>query len=347
MKNSAIKEFELPPNNYRLRRQEDEPVDCYGDSSANGKGSLRSPLQEHLVLSEANVQFGSKVVLEEGKPVGENEIWLTFSPPSCSGEGARELEIIMDKRCSIRELLKEMLKLVHLSGEEWHIRKTKWNGDSGQPLDDLNASICNESIEYGQHLILCEKSLPQRGFIRLHLYLCSLMKDSLDLIHNCQDHSPQMNGGSKEMDNNCGETEEDHIHGKWVSQKLERNLVMEIASYKLDNLGCLEIEQGSSLHELKRTIIALSPRVQSLCSSSPKRIRVRLLKKAENTAKATGSETVRFSRVLKNNSVHRLAKNPAHDKGMEQNGLNLASLQVHSGDIIGVQVLPVEEELGY
>ncbi|XP_071451402.1 ubiquitin carboxyl-terminal hydrolase 40-like [Hetaerina americana] len=342
LKSMAIKQLDLHPKTYRLRKMENEVLNGAHDSLRSGNVFLKCPLQEGLPLKEVKVESGSKVILEEGQAVEENQIWLTFSPPTGVGDSPREYEVIVDKTCTVRELLKRMVLLAQLSGDEWHIRRTGWNVDLGEPLDDLDSSVSQESLDHGDHLHLCSRSLPLRGFIRLNLYLCSRVKD-------LKNQSPSSDGISCKQ-NGVSEHECSTVNGANGAKLMPRSHqppILETTSHELQDLGCLEIDKESSLYQLKSTLMELCPALSSLSLSSPNLLRLRLLREVDGFPWSLESEPerMRLSRVLRNSWAH-LRNSRISKKFSESDVPTLSALQLHSGSTIAVQVLSSEEELG-
>ncbi|XP_046396207.1 ubiquitin carboxyl-terminal hydrolase 40-like [Ischnura elegans] len=342
LKALAIKQLDLHPSKYRLRKMENEVVNGAHDSLCNSSVGLKCPLREELLLKDAKVESGSKIILEEGQAVEENQMWLTFSLPAGDGDTPREYEVIADKTCSVRELLRKMISIAQLTGEEWHIRKTRWNGDPGQPLDDPDSTVSEESLVHGDHLNLCCRSLPLRGYLRLNIYLCSRVTDLKNDSPSSDGIVHKQNGVLKhEYSAICGSN-----GWKLIPQQFHQPPVLETASHKLQDLGCLEIDQESSLYQLKSAIMELCPAISSLGLSSPNLLRLRLLRKADGSPKTLDNEPekMRLWRVLRNSWVH-LHGGKSGRKLSESDVPSLTSLQLHSGSTVAVQVLPAEEEL--
>jgi len=132
----------------------------------------RPPLTERMSLSEAGIKNGTKVQLEEGVAPKANQITLTYSVTGDSLAIGKTWELIVEKDCAIKECI---LQMVELSGnnysEGWHLRKTNWEGDGMEALENPTLSLEAENIGDGDHLLLEEGVVPPKGFLRLPVWL--------------------------------------------------------------------------------------------------------------------------------------------------------------------------------
>ncbi|XP_056282071.1 ubiquitin carboxyl-terminal hydrolase 40 isoform X2 [Pseudoliparis swirei] len=162
VKQRALEELQLPPPpagaRYCLRH-----VDC--------TGKLLPPVCEELSVRDAGVRLMTTLTLCPGNAPKASQLFLHFSVGTAPSAGM-EMDIIVEKTCTVKECLKEMLDAVRLDGTCWHLRRLDWCEDVGEPIMDEDASLSELKINNGETLIVTEGQLPPKGFLKLSVWLC-------------------------------------------------------------------------------------------------------------------------------------------------------------------------------
>ncbi|KAK7904202.1 hypothetical protein WMY93_016809 [Mugilogobius chulae] len=182
--------------------------------------------------SEANV------ALDNPGLVQWINLFLHFSVGVAPSAGL-EMDIIVEKTCTVKECLKQMLDAVSLDGSGWHLRRLDWCEEVGEPLMDEEASLPDLKINNGDTLIVAEGQLPPKGFLKLSVWLC--VSDSRPLTDNgfAEDCVQAVNGG-------------DHVP------------VCGCGSAELREVGQVEISDEVTLDDLKTQVLTL-PALSDLC----------------------------------------------------------------------------------
>uniref|UniRef100_UPI0035900788 ubiquitin carboxyl-terminal hydrolase 40 isoform X2 n=1 Tax=Myxine glutinosa TaxID=7769 RepID=UPI0035900788 len=133
-----------------------------------GTGLLLTPLSEEERAEEANLRNGCTLVLKDGVAPTADQLFLHFTIGSTLGS---ELEMIVDKSCSVRECLRLVLDKAGLTGCEWHLCRVSLCGQTQGPLQDEDITLEHLHICSGDHLHVMEGKLIPKGFLRLSVWL--------------------------------------------------------------------------------------------------------------------------------------------------------------------------------
>uniref|UniRef100_A0A1A8VFL9 Ubiquitin specific peptidase 40 n=1 Tax=Nothobranchius furzeri TaxID=105023 RepID=A0A1A8VFL9_NOTFU len=230
VKRRAVEELQLqeqPPGAPYCLRQ----VDC--------TGKLLPPVCEELSVRDAGVRLMTTLTLCPGKSPKESQLFLLYTVGSAPSAGM-EMDIIVEKTCTVKECLKAMLDAVGLDGTCWHLRRLDWCEEVGEPLMDEDAPLSALKIASGETLVVTEGLLPPKGFlkisIRLFVDLRSLGSDSNHTDDTAAEE--QMNKGATAR--SPGTTTE------------------------LRSVGQVEISDEATLEELKTQVLTL-PMLQGVC----------------------------------------------------------------------------------
>ncbi|XP_059209927.1 ubiquitin carboxyl-terminal hydrolase 40 [Centropristis striata] len=161
VKQRAIEELQLqetPPGAAFCLRQ----VDC--------SGKLLPPVCEELSVRDAGVRLMTTLTLCLGNAPKASQLFLHFSVGTAPSAGM-EMDIIVEKSCTVKECLKAMLDAVGLDGTCWHLRKLDWCEEVGEPLMDEDVSLSAAMINNGETLVVTEGQLPPKGFLKLSVWL--------------------------------------------------------------------------------------------------------------------------------------------------------------------------------
>ncbi|XP_034419262.1 ubiquitin carboxyl-terminal hydrolase 40 isoform X2 [Cyclopterus lumpus] len=162
VKQRAIEELQLQEQpagaQYCLRH-----VDC--------TGKLLPPVCEELSVRDAGVRLMTTLTLCPGNAPKASQLFLHFSVGTVPSAGM-EMDIIVEKTCTVKECLKAMLDAVGLDGTCWHLRRLDWCEDIGEPIMDEDASLSELKINNGETLIVTEGQLPPKGYLKLSVCLC-------------------------------------------------------------------------------------------------------------------------------------------------------------------------------
>ncbi|XP_038129228.1 ubiquitin carboxyl-terminal hydrolase 40 isoform X1 [Cyprinodon tularosa] len=232
VKQRAIEELQLleePSGSPYCLRQ----VDC--------SGKLLPPVFEELSVRDAGVRLMTTLTLCPGNAPKESQLFLHFTVGSAPSAGM-EMDIIVEKTCTVKECLKAMLDAVGLDGTSWHLRRLDWCEEVGEPLMDEDASLSDLKISNGETLVVTEGLLPPKGFLKLSVWLF------MDLRSNCTEGSPaeQRMWETDATDGFCAPL----LHGE--------NMV------ELRNIGKVEISDDAMLEDLKTQVLTL-PALQDVC----------------------------------------------------------------------------------
>uniref|UniRef100_A0A8C4QQE1 USP domain-containing protein n=1 Tax=Eptatretus burgeri TaxID=7764 RepID=A0A8C4QQE1_EPTBU len=133
-----------------------------------GTGLLLTPLSEEDRAEEANLRNGCTLVLTRGEAPRADQLFLHFTIGSTLGS---ELELIVDKNCSVRECLRLVLDKAGVTGCEWHLCRVSLCGQTQGPLQEEDLMLEHLHIHSGDHLHVMEGKLLPKGFLRLSVWL--------------------------------------------------------------------------------------------------------------------------------------------------------------------------------
>ncbi|XP_041827109.1 ubiquitin carboxyl-terminal hydrolase 40 isoform X2 [Melanotaenia boesemani] len=238
LKQRAIEELQLqdlPSGAQYCLRQ----VDC--------TGKLLPPVCEELSVRDAGVRLMTTLTLCPGKSPKASQLFLHFTVGPAPSAGM-EMDIIVERTCTVKECLKEMLDAVGLDGTRWHLRRLDWCEEVGEPLMDEDASLSELKISNGETLVVTEGLLPPKGFLKLSVWLYVDPK-TMATDFNHTDHSPageqmlgvEAAGGAHFQSPLCGE-----------------NMA------ELRSVGQVEISDEGTLEDLKTQVLTL-PALQDIC----------------------------------------------------------------------------------
>ncbi|KAF1374703.1 hypothetical protein PFLUV_G00231860 [Perca fluviatilis] len=242
VKQRAIDELQLQEQlsgaQYCLRQ-----VDCIG--------KLLPPACEELSVRDAGVRLMTTLNLCPGNAPKASQLFLHFSVGTEPSAGM-EMDIIVEKTCTVKECLKEMLDAAGLEGTCWHLRRLDWCEEVGEPIMDEDASLSELKINNGETLVVTEGQLPPKGFLKLFvwLYLDPRNNSALSMDFNHTD-----NGLTEEQMLEVVTAGETHGH----SPPLGASNIAE-----LRNAGQVEISDEATLEDLKIQVLTL-PALQDVC----------------------------------------------------------------------------------
>ncbi|XP_033104128.1 ubiquitin carboxyl-terminal hydrolase 40-like [Anneissia japonica] len=153
-----------------------------GDMKPDGGGRLRvcdatvgcqPPLFEQQSIGAAEIRHNSCLILEPGAPPKHNQITVSFSlgMPGNSSESNSRKEMIVNRTMTVGMCLRAILVTLDLKGDMYHLQKTNWLGEPADVLDDLDASLDQETVKDGEHVLVQAGKLPPRGFLSLPVWL--------------------------------------------------------------------------------------------------------------------------------------------------------------------------------
>ncbi|XP_017272945.1 ubiquitin carboxyl-terminal hydrolase 40 isoform X2 [Kryptolebias marmoratus] len=245
VKQRALEELQLQEQasgvQYCLRQ-----VDC--------TGKLLPPVCEELSVRDAGVRLMTTLTLCPGNSPRESQLFLHFTV----GSAGMEMDIIVEKTCTVKECLRAMLDAVGLDGTCWHLRKLDWCEEVGEPLMDEDASLSDLKINNGETLVVTEGLLPPKGFLKLSVW--SFVGPS-----NAETDFNHTGDGSVEEQTKGGATA-DEVHTRPPP-------VGGGNSAKLRNVGQVEISDEATLEELKTQVLTL-PTLQDLFAPTTGFLRV-------------------------------------------------------------------------
>ncbi|XP_037550519.1 ubiquitin carboxyl-terminal hydrolase 40 [Nematolebias whitei] len=231
VKQRALEELQLQeqPSGvpYCLRQ-----VDC--------AGKLLPPVCEELSVRDAGVRLMTTLTLCRGNGPKQSQLFLHFTVGSAPSAGM-EMDIIVEKTCTVKDCLKAMLDAVGLDGTCWHLRKLDWCEEVGEPLMEEEASLSELKISNGETLVVTEGLLPPKGFLKLSVWLFVDPRNvEADFNHTAD--------GPSEVT-----ADETHIRSPPVCA----------GNTKLRNVGQVEISDEATLDELKTQALTL-PMLQDM-----------------------------------------------------------------------------------
>ncbi|XP_026195845.1 ubiquitin carboxyl-terminal hydrolase 40 isoform X2 [Anabas testudineus] len=233
VKQRAIEELQLhkePPGAQYCLRQ----VDC--------TGKLLPPVCEELNVRDAGVRLMTTLILCPGNAPKASQLFLHLSVGTAPSVGM-EMDIIVERTCTVKECLKTMLEAVGIDGTCWHLRRLDWCEEVGEPLMDEDASLSELKISSGETLVITEGHLPPKGFLKLSVWLYL---------------------GSKNMETYLNHTDEqmlDVVSGDGTCHSLH---VFGSNTAKLTSVGQVEISDEATLEDLKTQVLTL-PALQNVC----------------------------------------------------------------------------------
>ncbi|XP_031703840.1 ubiquitin carboxyl-terminal hydrolase 40 isoform X1 [Anarrhichthys ocellatus] len=233
VKQRAIEELQLQEQltgaQYCLRH-----VDC--------TGKLLPPVCEELSVRDAGVRLMTTLTLCPGNAPKASQLFLHFSVGSAPSAGM-EMDIMVEKTCTVKECLKAMLEAVGLDGTCWHLRRLDWCEEVGEPIMDEDASLSELKINNGETLVVTEGQLPPKGFLKLSVWLCLNPSNnsavSMDFNHTDNGHTDVVAAGD--------------------SPPLGAGNTAELRS-----AGQVEISDEATLEDLKTQVLTL-PALQDAC----------------------------------------------------------------------------------
>ncbi|XP_022056802.2 ubiquitin carboxyl-terminal hydrolase 40 isoform X2 [Acanthochromis polyacanthus] len=239
VKQRAVEELQLqeqtPGAQYCLRQ-----VDC--------TGKLLPPVCEELSVRDAGVRLMTTLTLCPGKGPGASQLFLHFTVGTAPSAGM-EMDIIVEKTCTVKECLKAMLDAVGLDGTCWHLRRLDWCEEVGEPLMDEDASLIELKISNGETLVVTEGHLPPKGFLKMPVWLY------VDPKNTVSDFNHTDNGPAEEQ------MLEIVTAGETPSQSPP---VCGGNTAELRNVGQVEISDEATLEDLKTQVMTL-PALQDVC----------------------------------------------------------------------------------
>ncbi|XP_071955899.1 ubiquitin carboxyl-terminal hydrolase 40-like [Antedon mediterranea] len=151
-----------------------------GNKKPEGGGRLRRcsetagcqpPLFEQQSVGAAEIKHNSCLTLEPGAPPKHNQITVTFSLGNQPAKSDGRKEIIVNKTITVEKCLNTMLTNLDLKGQLYHLQKTNWLGETADVMDDLDASLDQENVKDGDHLLVQAGKVPPRGFLCLPVWM--------------------------------------------------------------------------------------------------------------------------------------------------------------------------------
>ncbi|XP_034050856.1 ubiquitin carboxyl-terminal hydrolase 40 isoform X2 [Thalassophryne amazonica] len=214
-------------------------------------GKRLPPVCEELSVRDAGVRLMTTLILCPGNAPKTSQLFLHLSVGTAPSAGM-EMDIIVEKTCTVKECLKAMLDAVALEGNSWHLRRLDWCEEVGEPLVDEDAFLSDLNISQGETLVITEGRLPPKGFLKLLVWLY------LD---------PRNNPPAS--------TETVYLHnGPDEKQKVETVTAGDVCSQSFASfggsvteprsVGQVEISDEATLEELKTQVSTL-PALQDVC----------------------------------------------------------------------------------
>lgn len=221
VKQRAIEELQLqeqPPGAQYCLRQ----LDC--------TGKLLPPVCEELSVRDAGVRLMTTLTLCPGNGPKASQLFLHFTVGTAPSAGM-EMDIIVEKTCTVKECLKAMLDAVGLDGTCWHLRRLDWCEEVGEPLVDEDAPLSELKINNGETLVVTEGHLPPKGFLKISVWLYV---------------------DPKNMETNYNHTDNGPAEGPREN------------TAELRGVGQVEISDEATLEDLKTQVLTL-PALQDVC----------------------------------------------------------------------------------
>ncbi|XP_054652144.1 ubiquitin carboxyl-terminal hydrolase 40 [Dunckerocampus dactyliophorus] len=222
VKQRAIEELQLPSAQYCLRQ-----VDRIG--------KLLPPVCEELSVREAGVRLMTTMTLCLGCAPQASQLFLHFSVGAAPSAGI-EMDIIVERTCTVKECLKAMLDAVGLDGTCWHLRRLDWCEEVGEALIEEHASLSELKINNGETLVVTEGQLPPKGFLKLSMWLPMDAASSFTDNSHTEEHAAELQAAAQK-----------HVH-----------------TSQLTSVGQLEISVEATLEDLKAQVLTL-PALQEAC----------------------------------------------------------------------------------
>ncbi|XP_029982547.1 ubiquitin carboxyl-terminal hydrolase 40 isoform X2 [Sphaeramia orbicularis] len=228
-----------------LQVQDQLPGAQYCLRQVDSTGKLLPPVCEELSVRDAGVRLMTTLTLCPGNAPKASQLFLHFSVGTAPSAGM-EMDIIIEKTCTVKECLKAMLEAVGLDGSCWHLRRLDWCEEVGEPLMDEDASLSELKIIHGETLVITEGQLPPKGFLKLSVWLypdpgtSSVVPSETDSHHTDNGYTDgQTAGHSAPL---CGSN-----------------------TTEVRSVGQVEISDEATLEELKTQVLTL-PALQDLCA---------------------------------------------------------------------------------
>ncbi|XP_057715706.1 ubiquitin carboxyl-terminal hydrolase 40 isoform X2 [Corythoichthys intestinalis] len=221
VKDRAIKELQLPGAQYCLRQMAKT-------------GKLLPPVCEELCVRDAGVRLMTTVMLCEGRAPKASQLFLHFSVGAAPPTGI-EMDINVEKNCTVKECLQAMLDAVGIHDTCWHLRRLDWCEEVGEALIDEDSSLSELRINNGETLVVSEGRLPPRGFVKMSVWLYQ-------------------------------EPNVTHVDNGHVEEHTAVHVVDQLNSHQseLIHVGEVEISVEVSLSDLKTQVLTL-PALQGVC----------------------------------------------------------------------------------
>ncbi|XP_029972099.1 ubiquitin carboxyl-terminal hydrolase 40-like isoform X1 [Salarias fasciatus] len=210
-------------------------------------GKLLPPVCEELSVRDAGVRLMTTLTLCPGSSPRASQLFLHFTVGMAPSAGL-EMDIIVEKTCTVRECLKAMLEAVGLDGSCWHLRKLDWCEEVGEPLMDEDASLAELRISNGETLVVTEGHLPPKGFLTLTVWLHQDPK-TITAGFNHTDNGPTGEQMSLSADD---------PHDQSLLVLCGGNAA------ELRSVGQVEISDEATLEDLKTQVLTL-PALQDVC----------------------------------------------------------------------------------
>ncbi|CAG5866599.1 unnamed protein product [Menidia menidia] len=212
-------------------------------------GKLLPPVCEELSVREAGVRLMTTLTLCPGNSPKASQLFLFFTVGSAPSAGM-EMDIIVEKNCTVKECLNAMLNAVGLEGTCWHLRRLDWCEEVGEPLMDEDVCLSELKIVNGETLVVAEGLLPPKGFLKLSIWMC------LDPKHmeTSVNHTHSSSAGQQ----NLGVESSDGAHFQ-SPHFCSRNTPEPIS------VGLVEISDEATLEDLKTQVLTL-PALQDVCA---------------------------------------------------------------------------------
>ncbi|KAM7403303.1 hypothetical protein PAMA_003975 [Pampus argenteus] len=216
-------------------------------------GKLLPPVCEELSVRDAGVRLMTTLTLCPGNAPKASQLFLHFSVGAAPSAGL-EMDIIVEKTCTVKECLKAMLDAVRLDGTCWHLRRLDWCEEVGEALMDEDASLSELKINNGETLVVTEGQLPPKGFLKLSVWLYTDPRNN-STVSMQTDFNHTDNGHAEEqmpVEATAGETRGclPHLCGGNMAE--------------LRSVGQVEISDEVSLEDLKIQVLTL-PALQDVC----------------------------------------------------------------------------------
>lgn len=186
-----------------------------------------------------------------------SQLFLHFSVGTAPSAGM-EMDIIVEKTCTVKECLKAMLDAVGLDGTSWHLRRLDWCEEVGEPLMDEDASLSELKISSGDTLVITEGQLPPLGFLKLPVWLyLDPQNTETDFNHSDSVH--------------C---EEEMLEVVTAGETHSRSFPLCGSNMaELRSVGQVEISHEATLEDLKTQVLTL-PALQNVCMPTAAFMRV-------------------------------------------------------------------------